>query len=115
MLAGGCAHPRACDDAWWGVDKQKHLAGSFLLAAGATLIAAEQTDPDQAAALGFGLTAATGAAKEAYDLEFKQTHAQHSQRRESPAAKPQATSSQSIFAVDSAIDREKGAYRRRFG
>lgn len=72
-LIGGCTHPRACDDAWWGPDKQKHFAGSFLLGAGATLLAAEQTDPGPAAAIGFGIAATTGAAKETYDLNVKKT------------------------------------------
>ena len=73
LAQAGCAGFRACGDAWWGPDKAKHFAAGFVLGAGGTALAAQELDPEEAAALGWLAAMAAGAGKEFYDLRVKGT------------------------------------------
>ena len=73
LLQAGCAGFRTCNDAWWGPDKAKHFAAGFALAAGGTALAANELDPEAAAAGGGSAAMAAGLGKETYDLRVKDT------------------------------------------
>lgn len=74
VCGSGCASFRQADDPWWGPDKAKHFAGSFALAAGATLALDPSMEGDQAALTGFAVGMTAGAGKEYYDRTVKRTY-----------------------------------------
>jgi len=74
LLLPGCASFRHADDPWWGPDKAKHFAGSFAVAAGATLALTSETDEANAAAAGIGASMTLGAGKEFYDRNIKRSY-----------------------------------------
>ena len=75
VLQTGCAGFRFCerDDQWLGADKGKHFAASALIGGGATAIANQSTDTDEAVLIGISAAAAAGVSKEYYDLYHKKT------------------------------------------
>jgi len=76
IASTGCTGIRACGegDHWFGQDKAKHFLGSAVIAAGGTVIAANNTDEESDAALiGFSAAMATGLSKELYDNGVKET------------------------------------------
>ena len=69
----GCG-ASVCRDTWLGPDKASHFAASFAIGAGASSLAGHDGwAPAGSAALGLGVVAAAGAAKETADLKVSKT------------------------------------------
>jgi uncharacterized protein YfiM (DUF2279 family) len=75
VLQTGCAGFRFCerDEPWLGTDKGKHFAASALIGGGATAIANQSTDTDEAVLIGISAAVAAGVSKEYYDVYHKKT------------------------------------------